>query len=150
MELWVWWLIAGIALVVAELASGTFYLLVLGAAALLGAVVAYAGGAFVWQTIAAGTLALAGVFYIRSRRSALGGPDMPSLDVGQVVTLEIWVNQADARARVKYRDTLWDAIVEGVPGRDFRGEAGETFYITAVDGSTLRVAKQKQPWTRPA
>jgi membrane protein implicated in regulation of membrane protease activity len=138
---WVWWLIGGIALIVAELASGTFYLLVLGVAAFVAAAVAWFGGGFLLQVVAAGVLALGGVFWIRSRKSALATPDMKPLDLGQPVTLQSWVNQADRLARVKYRDALWDAIVEG----DFRGEAGEVFYITAVDGNTLRIAKQARP-----
>jgi membrane protein implicated in regulation of membrane protease activity len=137
----VWWLIGGIALVIAELASGTFYLLLLGVAAFAAAAVAWLGGAFILQVVVAGIVALGGVFWIRSRKSALATPDMPSLDVGQPVALASWVSQADRRARVKYRDALWDAVIEG----ESRGEAGEVFYITAVDGSTLRVAKQQPP-----
>jgi membrane protein implicated in regulation of membrane protease activity len=64
---------------------------------------------------------------------------MPSLDVGQPVTLDSWVNRDDRLARVKYRDALWDAVVDG----EFRGEAGEVFYIRSVSGNTLHVAKQK-------
>jgi membrane protein implicated in regulation of membrane protease activity len=133
------WLIAGIVLIVAELVSGTFYLLVLGIAALLAAAVAYGGGGFLLQVIVAGVIAVAGVFWIRGRRRALATPAMPGLDVGQPVTLDSWVNRDDRLARVKYRDALWDAIVEG----EFRGETGEVFYIRAVAGNTLRVAKQK-------
>jgi membrane protein implicated in regulation of membrane protease activity len=40
---------------------------------------------------------------------------------------------------VVYRDALWDAHVEG----EMRGEPGELLFIHAVDGSTLRVSKQK-------
>jgi membrane protein implicated in regulation of membrane protease activity len=137
---WVWWLIGGIALVVAELVSGTFYLFMLGLAALLAAAVAWFGGPFLVQVLVAGALAMGGVFWIRSRKSALATPDMPSLDVGQSVTLASWVNQADRVARVKYRDALWDAVIDG----EARGEAGEVFYITAVDGSTLHVAKRRR------
>jgi len=133
------WLIAGIVLIVTELVSGTFYLLVLGVAALLTAAVAYAGGGFLLQVIVAGLIAIAGVFWIRGRKRAMATPAMPPLDVGQPVTLDSWVNRDDRLARVKYRDTLWDAIVEG----EFRGEAGEVFYIRAIAGNTLRVAKQK-------
>jgi membrane protein implicated in regulation of membrane protease activity len=135
---WIW-VIAGIALVIAELLSGTFYLLVLGVAAFLAAAVAWFGASFLVQVVVAGVIAVAGVFWIRSRKHALATPDMAPLDVGQSVTLESWVSQADRVARVRYRDALWDAVIEG----EARGEAGETFYITRVDGNTLRVAKQK-------
>lgn len=133
------WLIAGIVLVVAELLTGTFYLLVLGVAALLAAAVAYAGGGFLIQVIVAGVIAIAGVLWIRARKQATATPAMPGLDVGEPVTLQSWINREDRLARVKYRDALWDAIVEG----EARGETGEVFYIRAVAGNTLRVAKQK-------
>jgi membrane protein implicated in regulation of membrane protease activity len=133
------WLIAGIALIVAELLTGTFYLLVLGIAALIAAAVAYGGGTFVVQVIVAGAIALAGIFWIRARKQALAVRPVPGLDIGQPVTLDSWVNREDRRARVKYRDALWDAVVEG----DFRGEAGEVFYIRAAEGNTLRVGKHK-------
>lgn len=133
------WIIAGIALVVAELLSGTFYLLVLGFAALVAGGIAYLGGSFLIQTIVAGLISVAGVLWIRARRKALATPDMLALDLGQPVTLDSWVNREDRLARVKYRDALWSAIIEG----EFRGESGEVFYIRAIDGNTLRVAKQK-------
>lgn len=134
---WIW-VIAGIALVVSELLSGTFYLLVLGIAAFVAGAVAWFGGPFLAQVVVAGAIAVAGVFWIRSRKHALATPDMAPLDVGQPVTLQSWVSQADRVARVMYRDALWDAVVDG----EARGEAGEVFYITRVEGSTLRVAKR--------
>jgi len=53
------WLIAGFILIIVELVTGTFYLLVLGIAALVGAGVGYASGAFVWQAVAAAVVAVA-------------------------------------------------------------------------------------------
>src|SRR5512134_3883187 len=95
------WLIAGIVLIVTELVTGTFYLLVLGVAALVAAGVAYAGGGFLIQVI------VAGVIWIGGRRRAMATPAMPPLDLGQPVTLDSWVNRDDRLARVKYRDALW-------------------------------------------
>ena len=66
---------------------------------------------------------------------------MRGIDVGQPAAFESWVNKAAAHARVKYRDTLWDAHVAG----DASGEPGEILYIVSVDGNTLKVSK-----TRPA
>ena len=111
----------------------------LGFAALVAAGIAYLGGSFLIQTIVAGVISVAGVLWIRARKKATATPDMPPLDLGQAVTLESWVNREDRLARVKYRDALWSAIIEG----EFRGESGEVFYIRAIDGNTLRVAKQK-------
>ncbi len=135
------WLIAGFVLIIAELVSGTFYLLVLGIAALVASGVGYAGGAFVWQAVAAAVVAVAGVVGVHRYRQTITPARMRGLDVGQPAAFDSWINKGAGHARVKYRDALWDAQVAGGAS----GEPGEILYITAVDGSTLRVSK-----TRPA
>ena len=135
------WLIAGLILVIAELATGTFYLLVLGVAAFAGTGVAYVGGALVWQSLAAAVVAVAGVVWVHQYRKRNVSSPMRGLDVGQPTAFESWVNKGAGHARVKYRDALWDAQISG----DASGEPGEIFYVTSVDGSTLKVSK-----TRPA
>ena len=135
------WLIAGFILIIAELVTGTFYLLVLGLAALVGAGVGYASGAFVWQAVGAAIVAVAGVIWVNQFKKKMAPKRMRGLDVGQPAAFDSWVNRSAGHARVKYRDALWDAQVAG----DAAGEPGEILYITSVDGSTLKVSK-----TRPA
>ena len=135
------WLIAGFILIIVELVTGTFYLLVLGIAALAAAGVGYASGAFVWQAVAAAVVAVAGVVWAHRYRKTISPKRMQGLDFGQPVAFDSWVNRDTGQARVKYRDALWDAQVAG----DASGEPGEILYITSVDGSTLKVSK-----TRPA
>lgn len=135
------WLIAAFLLIIVELVTGTFYLLVLGIAALVGAGIGYAGAAFVWQAIGAAIVAVGGVIWVRKRHHASTQARMPGLDFGLPAAFETWVDKAGGRARVKYRDALWDARVVG----DASGELGEILYITAVDGNTLTVSK-----TRPS
>jgi len=107
------WLIAGFILVIVELVTGTFYLVVLGVAAFAGAGVAYAGGAFVWQALAAAAVAVAGVVWVHLVRKSISPKRMQGLDFGQPAAFESWVNKSTAQARVKYRDALWDAQVAG-------------------------------------
>ena len=133
------WLIAGAALIVTELVTGTFYLLVLGIAALVGSGIGYAGGTHVWQALAAAAVAV--VIWVRQYRKRTVASPMQGLDAGQPAAFESWVNQGAGHARVKYRDALWDAQVSG----DAQGEPGEILYVVSVDGSTLKVSK-----TRPA
>jgi membrane protein implicated in regulation of membrane protease activity len=66
---------------------------------------------------------------------------MRGLDVGQPAAFDSWVDKGAGHARVKYRDTLWDAQVAD----DASGEPGEILYVVSVDGGTLKVSK-----TRPA
>jgi membrane protein implicated in regulation of membrane protease activity len=135
------WLIAGFILIIAELLTGTFYLLVLGLAALVAAGVGYASGAFVWQAVAAAIVAVAGVVWVHRNRQTMSPKRMQALDFGQPATFESWINKSARHARVRYRDTLWDAQVVD----EASGEPGEILYISSVDGSTLKVSR-----TRPA
>ncbi|HMH19109.1 MAG TPA: NfeD family protein [Burkholderiales bacterium] len=141
MDISLTWLIAGFILVIVELVTGTFYLLVLGIAAFAGAGLAYVGGALAWQTVAAGLVAVAGVVWVHQYKKKMVPKRMQGLDVGQPAAFDAWVNKDAGQARVKYRDALWDAQVAG----DASGAPGEILYVTSVDGSTLKVSK-----TRPA
>jgi len=141
MDAYLVWLIAGFILVISELTTGTFYLLVLGVSGFVGAGVAYAGGNHLAQTIVAGIFAVAGTLWVHRHRHKIAPERMRGLDVGQPATFESWVDKSSGHARVKYRDAQWDAQISG----DASGEAGEIFYIIAVDGNTLKISK-----TRPA
>ncbi|HUJ88065.1 MAG TPA: NfeD family protein [Burkholderiales bacterium] len=135
------WLIASFVLVIAELVTGTFYLLVLAVAGFAGAGVAYAGGVFAWQALAAAVVAVAGVAWVQRYRKAAGTKRMQGLDFGQPAAFDSWLNRDTGQARVRYRDTLWDARITGA----IAGERGEVLYVESIDGNTLTVSK-----TRPA
>jgi membrane protein implicated in regulation of membrane protease activity len=140
MELWLIWVIAGFVLVIAELATGTFYLLVVGVGAFAGAVVTWLGGNEIVQALAASIVALAGAFFVhtwhmRNRRAQ--PKDGNLLDRGQAVVLEGWVDETGRIARVKYRGAGWDARLarpEDHPA------PGSTLYIEGQEGNTLVVA----------
>jgi len=139
MESYLIWLIAGFVLVIAELLTGTFFLLVLGVAAFAGSATAWFGLGFWSEALCAAAVAIAGVFWVRRQRKALQRPAMAPLDVGQAVAFDAWVSREQGTARVKYRNTLWDADVQGERELD----AGAALFIHAVDGNTLKVAKTR-------
>jgi len=141
MEDYMWWLIAGIALVIAELVTTTFYLLVLGIAAFAGAAVSYLGYSFWIEAVAAAAVAAVGVVLVSRYRSAQAAAPSSGnvLDVGQSVVMDSWVNEADRMARVRYRNALWDAKVLDPQAV----EIGHVLYIRSVDGSTLQVSRAK-------
>jgi membrane protein implicated in regulation of membrane protease activity len=139
METYLVWLAAGFVLVIAELVTGTFFLLVLGIAAFAGSATAWFGLGFWVEALCAATVAVAGVFWVRQQRKSMAQAEMAPLDVGQAVTFDAWVSRDQRAARVKYRNTQWDAVVEGEPDLD----QGQVLFIHAVDGNTLKVAKQK-------
>ena len=139
MEAYWWWAIGGIALIIVELITGTFYLLVLGIAALAAAAVAWLHYSFWIQALIASAIAIGGVALVtRFRQNQMSSPGL-SLDVGQSVVLDEWVNETDRRARVRYRNAVWDAKVLDQQGT----EAGHTLYIRHVDGNTLHVSAKR-------
>jgi membrane protein implicated in regulation of membrane protease activity len=136
MEEYWWWAIAGIALIIAELITGTFYLLVLGVAALAGSAAAFLHYPFWIQAPVAAAIAIIGVTLVTRFRNAQVSQPSASLDVGQSVVLDAWVNERERLARVRYRNAMWDAKVLDEAG----AEAGRTLYIRHVDGNTLHVS----------
>jgi len=141
MEGYLAWLVAGFALIIAELVSGTFYLLVLGIAAIVGGVASWLGAGFWIEAILAAAVAVAGLLGVRQYRRSSGQKRMASIDRGQPAVFESWVNRSAGHARVKYRDTLWDAQIAG----ELAPDPGDVLYVMSIDGNTLKVSK-----TRPA
>lgn len=107
-----WWLVAG-ALVVAELLSGTFYLLMLALGAAAGAVAAHLGAGLTSQlasaAVAGGGAVVAWHLYRRRLASAgaAADPSALNLDIGSLVQVPHW--RADGTARVHHRGSTWDA-----------------------------------------
>jgi membrane protein implicated in regulation of membrane protease activity len=139
MELYLWWVIVGIALVIAELLTGTLYLLVIGGGAFVAALVAWLGLNAIWQAIIGGAAALGGTLFVHhwheARRKADAGKSN-LLDRGQSVVLEGWSNENAGIARVKYRGTSWDARLADSTARPV---PGSTLYIEAQEGNMLVV-----------
>ena len=139
MEPYLAWIIAGFLLVIVELLTGTFYLLVIGVGAFAGALVAWLGGGVLVQAAGACAVALAGTVLVRQwhKTHQKAGAKDNLLDLGQPVVLETWTNASAGMARVKYRGASWDARIAD----DSRPEAGATLYVTGQDGNTLLVGE---------
>jgi len=141
MDPWLAWGVLGLVLVIAELLSGTFYLLVLGIAAFGAAGAAGLELAFAVQAIIACVVAAAGCYGVHAYRAGNRGQQMAPIDAGMPASFESWTDAGARLARVRYRGASWDARVEGAEAL----EPGATVYVLAADGNTLKVAK-----TRPA
>ena len=104
-----WWLIAG-ALVVAELLSGTFYLLMLSLGATAAALTAYADGSLTWQIVTAALIG-GGSAVLWHMKKPLGNDAQDSnihLDIGETVTVDAWDTQG--HTQVKHRGAQWTAV----------------------------------------
>jgi len=111
--MWVWFGLAAIALI-AEVASGaTFYLLLVAAGLVGGGLAASLDVTLVWQLTACAVSALLGLLVLRrtgvlKKRevNAARNADV-NLDIGQIVQVDNW--PVTGSARVMYRGAQWQA-----------------------------------------
>jgi membrane protein implicated in regulation of membrane protease activity len=132
------WLVAAGVLVVLELFSGTFYLLMIALGLAAGALAALAGFGGAVQLIVAAVVGVVATTLLHrsrfghARRGNTQRDPNVNLDIGQQVEVAHW---QDGHARVKYRGALWD--VELGPGA--QAQPG-MFKIVEVQGCRLIVA----------
>ncbi len=133
-----WWVAAGVA-VAAELATGTFYLLMIALGMAAGAVAAHLGLDATWQIAVAALLGAAATALWHWKRAshprsapAARNRDV-NLDIGERVLVEAW--GGDGTARVNYRGTQWTARLAPGAAR----VAGE-HRVAAVEGNWLVLA----------
>jgi membrane protein implicated in regulation of membrane protease activity len=141
MDTWMIWLALAGVVVMLELFTGTFYLLMIAIGVLAGSVVAYFQGGLASQLLVAGIVgAIATIALHKSRFAWKGQVDTSkdpnvNMDIGQFVQVSEWQDQGNGRwtSRTSYRGALWD--VELPRGH---GEAGR-YQIEEVQGNRLIV-----------
>jgi len=109
----IWWLAAG-AVVVAELLTGTFYLLMVAVGLVAAALAAHLGLPVALQIVTAALVgggAVVAWYFVKKRRP--GDPSARAdrsvnLDVGETILIESW--NPDGTTTVKYRGAAWTAI----------------------------------------
>lgn len=134
---YIYWFVLSLVLLGLEMATGTFYMLVLSLAVAIGGLAALAGLGLAMQLTLVGVAAVVGTVILRRTRRAR--PDDKSnegFDIGQPVKVLSW--NADGTARVYYRGADWDA----------EPESGDTpregvLYIKATQGSKLILSQHK-------
>ncbi|HEX7373565.1 MAG TPA: NfeD family protein [Steroidobacteraceae bacterium] len=134
----VWWILAGVS-VALELATGTFYLLMLALGFAAGAIAAHLGLGVTAQIVVAAIVGSGATALWRWRRlqqppavHAAGNRDV-ILDVGDTVQVSEW--SADRTARVQHRGSVW--MARPAPGATL---APGRHVIRAIEGNWLVLA----------
>ena len=108
---YIWWIAAAV-LVGVEMMTGTFYLLIVSLACVVGGIVAVMGYDTGWQWgLAAAVEVLGTLAVVRWKQRFKSAPKLSNnLDIGQKVSVLTWND--DGTARVSYRGTQWDAVLD--------------------------------------
>jgi membrane protein implicated in regulation of membrane protease activity len=133
-----WWVAAGVA-VAAELATGTFYLLMIALGLAAAAVAAHLGLGSSSQIVTGALVAgvATALWHLRRMRHPQSAPAAENrdvnLDIGERVQVDAW--NADGTARVQYRGSVWTARLQ--PGA---AAAAGAHRVAAVEGNWLVLA----------
>ena len=133
------WAIVGLTLVIVELLTGTFYLLVLGVAAFGAALAAWLGQEFPVQAIVGTVIAAVGCYGVHLYRAKNTTRQMAHVDAGRPASFEQWLDPGARLARVRYRGASWEAQVDG----DAAVDAGSMLYVVTANGNTLQVTTRR-------
>jgi len=135
------WFGLGLVLVAAELATGTFYLLMVAIGFAAGGLAALGGLGTVAQLVVAAIVGAAATLAMRQLRAgqrdetpdSTHNPNL-NIDIGQSVEVDAWHK---GRARVQYRGAAWDAQLAGHADAAGVEPAPGSYRIAAIHGSTL-------------
>ena len=134
---YVYWFLLALGLVMLELVTGTFYMLVLALALGIGGFAALFGLSEPMQyTLSAITGVIGTLILQYLRRGKTQPSSAQDLDIGQPVQSVTW--NKDGSARAMYRGAEWDAEPES-PDLPREGP----LYIKALRGSTLILTNRK-------
>jgi membrane protein implicated in regulation of membrane protease activity len=138
MDSYIGWFVVAFGLLVAELLTGTFYLLVISIALAAAGFAALAGASGPLQFVVAAVIGLGGSIWLRSTRFGKrlherGEDRVQNMDLGQTLRVDHWTPSRTARAN--YRGAVWD--VELAPGEQ---PAGGEFVIREIQANRLIVA----------
>lgn len=141
---WMLWFVVGGTLVVLEMFSGTFYLLMVAIGFFAGGLVALTGASASVQLAVAAVVGVIATYGLRRNKWGKAGesdvarnPDV-NLDIGQALIVDTWGGEQGGvrTARVMYRGAQWDVELEAgapaVPG---------TYIIHEVRGNRLIVGR---------
>lgn len=132
------WLILGLVLLIAEMASGTTYLLWPAAAAFVTALVAYLGVHNGVELAIFAVLVIALTYFGRPLVQSLRKREDSTLNergAALVGTRGVVTEFANGAGAVKLGDTVWRAV------SDEALTSGESVQVSAVDGVTLKVKR---------
>ena len=138
--MYIWLIVAGI-LLIAELLTGTFYLLMLALASVVTWFAMQAGAGFLMQAVVFLISASVLIYITRRLRVQLNQKNKPNLadnlDAGQIITVQNWI---DGVGHTHYRGTQWRVLLDA---SDDAPLTDGSYRIVKLEGVQIRVARLK-------
>jgi membrane protein implicated in regulation of membrane protease activity len=144
---WIYWIVAAGILIIVEITTGTFYLLMIALGLAAGGAVAWLDYDLSWQLVAAAAVGVAATLALHFSRFGTKKRIDPArdvnvnIDIGRTVTVTEWRIESGRRptARVSYRGAQWDVDLA-----DGEEASGGVFTICALHGSRLVVTRSPE------
>lgn len=149
---WIGWFVAAALIVMFEIFTGTFYLLMVAVGLTAGGIAALLGAGDSVQYITSALVGIIATYALRRskfgkihKNNAARDPNV-ILDIGQTLVINEWKNDAGkSSARVMYRGAMWDVD----PAHGAIAQSG-TFTIQEIRGSRLIVMNTSSDHQGPA
>ncbi len=137
MPQYVYWFLLALGMLMVEMATGTFYMLVLSIALAVGGLAALLGLNESLQLMLSAAAGITGIIFMRRAKAAHpAAASGQNFDIGQPVHGIAW--REDGTARVHFRGAEWDAEPESPDTPRMA-----TMYVKDMRGSTLILTHQK-------
>lgn len=133
------WLIAGIALIIGEMISFSFFLLFVALGCFAAALLATMSSSFYAQAFVAALISILGILALRKplQQKLAKSQTNISADLGKIVQIEAQV-ASQGQSRVTYQGVSW--VIKNVGNEELI--VADKAVIVGVDGNTLLVKKQ--------
>ncbi len=141
MSAWLFWLLVSATLIIAEIFTLSFYLLLAAIGALVAAGLAATGFGNVVQILAAAIVTLIGWFLLRKYKPEKLHPDHranPNLNMDIGSEVKIASVAPDGTLHVLLRGARWDAKIDDGTAPD----TTKIYTISKIDGSTLHLTSK--------
>lgn len=133
----IWWIVAAV-LIVLEMFTGTFYMLVLGVVAALVGIAAWLGATLLVQLVIGIVLLALGLWLVqryKAKTDTHGAIQNNDLEAGNWVDVLEWGDAG--HATVRYRETKWQAVLDDVNDAQL-----DRMCIQRIQGNTLVIASR--------
>jgi len=136
MSIFIWWIIIGLALIIAEMLTGTLYLIFIGIGFLLTSILAHYNVVFIYQIFFLSIFSIISIYLVHRRNKKFQSDkiDLNNFELGKSVFVQDWHGN---NTRVLYKGAYWEA--QYVPQINYPSPIAGEYSIIDMQGNLLLI-----------